>query len=493
MAHIEFVDQTLRDGQQSLWGMRMKAGMALPVTPLIDRVGYRVVDLTGSSMFEVLIKYCDEYPWDGLDLLTASMPNSRIRAGMRSNACVTFAITPDALMDLWVRSLCRHGISSFWIYDVLFNIDKMHRLARVAKDEAGAEVAAAINFSNSPVHTDAYYGEKARLLAASPDVDTLLIYDTAGCLLPERVPGLVRSIKANANGKPIELHSHNVAGLSSWAYLEAVKEGVTILHTASHPLANGPSMPSTQIMRHNTRLLGHTDSLDDRLMAEVEAHLTKVAKTAGLPIGVPNEFDLSAYHHQIPGGMTGTFKNQLAQHGMPEKLDAVLEETGRVRRELGYPGMMTPFSQLVGTLAVLNVVLGERYRVIPDEVIKYACGHYGQPVAPIDPEVLNRIEDAPRYREIRDDPPAQPSLDELRQEYGAHLSDEELLLQILVPPHEIAKARAAGPVERAYPVLDSGTAQFANELMRGSGAAYLSLETGDFAFSARRGGGKDAA
>ena len=179
MAHIEFVDQTLRDGQQSLWGMRMKAGMALPVTPLIDRVGYRVVDLTGSSMFEVLIKYCDEYPWDGLDLLTASMPNSRIRAGMRSNACVTFAITPDALMDLWVRSLCRHGISSFWIYDVLFNIDKMHRLARVAKDEAGAEVAAAINFSNSPVHTDEYYGEKARLLAASPDVDTLLIYDTA--------------------------------------------------------------------------------------------------------------------------------------------------------------------------------------------------------------------------------------------------------------------------------------------------------------------------
>jgi len=229
------------------------------------------------------------------------------------------------------------------------------------------------------------------------------------------------------------------------------------------------------------------------VLAPIADHFEAVARAAGFQLGVPNEYDLGVYQHQIPGGMTGTFKNQLAQHGMPEKLDAVLEETGRVRRELGYPGMMTPFSQLVGTLAVLNVVLGERYRVIPDEVIKYACGHYGQPVAPIDPEVLNRIEDAPRYREIRDDPPAQPSLDELRQEYGAHLSDEELLLQILVPPHEIAKARAAGPVERAYPVLDSGIARFANELLRGSGAAYLSLETGEFAFSARRGGGRDAA
>lgn len=485
MAHIEYVDQTMRDGQQSLWGMRMTAGMALPVTPLIDRVGYRVVDLTGSSMFEVLIKYCDEYPWDGLDLLTASMPNSRIRAGLRSNACVSFAVTPDALMDLWVRCLYRHGISSFWIYDVLFNVDKMHRLAKVAK-EADAEVAAAINFSNSPVHTDAYYGEKARLLAASPDVDTLLIYDTAGCLLPERVPGLVRAIRANANGKPIELHSHNVAGLSPWAYLEAVKEGVTILHTASHPLANGPSMPSTQIMRHNTRLLGHSDSLDDRLMDQVEAHFTKVAKTAGLTIGTPNEFDLSAYHHQIPGGMTGTFKNQLAQHGMPEKLDAVLEETGRVRRELGYPGMMTPFSQLVGTLAVLNIVLGERYRVIPDEVIKYACGHYGEPVAPIDAEVMSRIADAPRFKEIQADPPQQPGLEDLRRDYGPQLSDEELLLQILVPPAEIARARAAGPIEQAYPTLDRGVAQFANELLRSSGAHYLELATDDFAFSARK-------
>jgi oxaloacetate decarboxylase alpha subunit len=181
MAHIEFLDETLRDGQQSLWGMRMQAGHALPVASLIDRTGYRVIDLTGSSMFECLIKYCRENPWEGLDLLAAAMPRTKIRAGMRSNASVTFSVTPDALMDAWMRQLNVHGCRSFWIYDVLFNIDKMHRLAKVAK-EFGSEVAGSIMFTLSPVHTDEYYADKADKLSICPDIDTLLLYDTAGVL-----------------------------------------------------------------------------------------------------------------------------------------------------------------------------------------------------------------------------------------------------------------------------------------------------------------------
>ncbi len=153
MAHINFLDETMRDGQQSLWGMRMQAGMALPVTPIIDRTGYWVVDLTGSSMFEVLIKYSYENPWEGLDLIVASMPRTRIRAGMRSNASVTFGVTPDALMDAWMRQLNVHGVRSFWIYDVLFNIDKTLRLAKLAK-EFGSDIAGAIMFTLSPVHSD---------------------------------------------------------------------------------------------------------------------------------------------------------------------------------------------------------------------------------------------------------------------------------------------------------------------------------------------------
>jgi oxaloacetate decarboxylase alpha subunit len=165
MAHVEFLDETMRDGQQSLWGMRMQAGMALPVSPLIDRTGFRVIDLAGSSLMEVMIKYCQEDPWEGLDLLVQSMPRTRLRAGMRSNASVTFGVTPDALMDIWMRQLNKHGLRSFWIYDVLFNIDKMHRLAKVAK-EYGSEVAGSIMFALSPVHTDEFFAQKAGELAA---------------------------------------------------------------------------------------------------------------------------------------------------------------------------------------------------------------------------------------------------------------------------------------------------------------------------------------
>src|SRR5579875_3232305 len=202
MAHIEFIDMTMRDGQQSLWGMRMQAGMALPVAPLIDRVGFRTIDLTGSSQFEVLIRHCRENPWEGLDRLVEAMPRTRKRAGMRANGAVTFGVTPDALMDAWMRQLNVHGCRSFWIYDVLFNIDKMHRLARIAKS-FGSDVAGAIMFTLSPVHTDAYYAEKASKITASPDIDTVLLYDTAGVLEKERLQTLIPALQANAHGKPI--------------------------------------------------------------------------------------------------------------------------------------------------------------------------------------------------------------------------------------------------------------------------------------------------
>jgi oxaloacetate decarboxylase (Na+ extruding) subunit alpha len=475
MGHIEFVDQTLRDGQQSLWGMRMQAGMALPITPYIDQVGYRVVDLTGSSMFEVLIKYCNEDPWAGLDLLVKSMPSSRIRAGMRANACVTFAVTPDVIMDLWVRRLAAHGIRSYWIYDVLYNIDKMHRLAKVAK-ESGAEVAAAINYTLSPVHTDEYFAARSAELSASPDVDTILIYDTAGSLTPERVGSVVAAIRTGANGKPIEIHSHNITGLSTVTYLEAVKHGVTILHTASRPLANGASMPSTEIMLRNLGLLGHTHGLNADLLEVIADHFTRIAKTYGFQIGVVNEFDLSAYEHQIPGGMTGTLRNQLIQHRMADRLEDVLNETAIVRKELGYPGMMTPFSQLVGTQAVLNIVTGRRYSVIPDEVIKYAVGHYGKPVAPIDFNILDLISGSPRFKEIVENPPAQPTLEELRREHG-NISDDDLLLRVVVPIHDIERMRAAGQIRMDFPTLSSPELDFARELMQLTKACYLELHS----------------
>src|SRR6202051_4038933 len=453
MAFIEFLDETMRDGQQSLWGMRMRAGMALPVSPIIDRTGFRVIDLAGSSMMEVLIRHCRENPWEGLDLLVQSMPRTPVRGGMRSNASVTFGVTPDSLMDAWMRQLNRHGVRSFWIYDLLFNIDKTHRLAKVAK-EFGSEVAGAIMFTLSPVHTDAYYADKADKLAASPHIDTLLLYDTAGVLEKERLKTLVPAIVAMARGKPIEFHANNILGQSTKAYLDAIELGVTILHTASRPMANGPSVPSTEIMLHNIELLGHTHAINKALLAPVAEHFEKVGNAAGFLVNQHNEYDVLSIRHQIPGGMTGTLKAQLAQHNMMNKLDEVLRETAEVRRDLGYPGMATPFSQLVGIQAVLNIVTGKRYSIVPDEVIQYAAGFYGETVAPIDPNVRDKIMATPRAKQVVGAPPEQPTIEELRKRYGTE-DDDELILRALVPGPDLEKMRAAGPVKRDFPLLSS--------------------------------------
>ena len=485
MAQIEFLDETMRDGQQSLWGLRMQAGMALPVSPLLDRTGFTTIDLTGGGMLDVLTRYCQENYWEGLDLLVASMPDTPVRAGLRANANVTFSITPKALMDLWVRRLCAHGVRSFWIYDVLFGMDNMLRLAKVAK-EANASVAGAVMFALSPVHTDAFFVDKARKLAASPDVDSILLYDTAGVLEKERLQTLLPGFVAAANGKPVEFHSNNLLGISAKAYLDAIDLGVTVLHTASRPMANGPSVPSTEIMAHNVALRGHTHRLDTTLFKPVADHFEAVGKAAGFLVNQYAEYDVFSLEHQIPGGMMGTFKAQLAMHNMMDRLPDVLAEVAAVRRELGYPGMATPFSQLVGIQAVLNVVTGKRYATIPDEVVQYAAGFYGDPVAPIDPDIMDRIMSSARAREVIDNPPREPGLDDLKAQYGTQ-DEDELILRASVPQADIDRMRAAGPVKRSYPLLSSPELEQVRKLMALTSLPVIEIAAEGLTMSLRRG------
>lgn len=485
MAHIDFLDETMRDGQQSLWGLRMRAGMALPVSPLLDRTGFSTIDLTGGGMLDVLTRYCQENYWEGLDLLVASMPNTPLRAGLRANANVTFGITPPALMDLWVKRLCAHGIRSFWIYDVLFGLDNMLRLARVAKEANGAKVAGAIMFALSPVHTDEFFVSNARKLAASADIDSILLYDTAGVLEKDRIEKLVPALVQAANGKPVEFHSNNLLGLSAKAYLDAIDCGVTVVHTASRPMANGPSVPSTEIMAKNLHLRGHTHSLDESLFEPVAAHFRAVGKAAGFLVDQYAEYDEFSIQHQIPGGMMGTFKAQLAMHKMMDKLPEVLDEVAAVRRDLGYPGMATPFSQLVGIQAVLNVVTGNRYGTIPDEVIQYAAGFYGQTVAPVDADVMDRIMSSARAPEVLANPPETPSLEDLKSKYGVE-DEDELLYRAFVPQADIDKMRAAGPVRRDYPLLSTPELEQVRKLMQATTAPVVELKTAGLDISLRR-------
>ena len=357
---------------------------------------------------------------------------------------MTFGFTPDVLMDLWMERLCAHGVRSWWIYDVLFNIDKMARLARLAKKN-DCEVAATMLFTLSPVHDDAFWADKADKLSALPEVDSLLLYDTGGVLDRDRIKTLVPALVANARGKPIEMHSNNMLGQSAKAYCDAVEFGVSVLHTASRSMSNGPSIPSIDIMVKNMEALGHTHDIDTALLKPVSDHFERVGKTAGYLVNQHYEYDVSALTSQVPGGMMGTLRNQLVQQNMLEKLPGVLDEVARVRRELGYPGMATPFAQLVGTVAVLNIVTGRRWGTVPDEVIQYAVGYYGEPPAPIDAEVMDRIMASPRARDIADNPPLQPSLDDLRRQHGTGENDDELILRALVPASDIERMRRSGP------------------------------------------------
>ena len=475
MAHISFLDETCRDGQQSLWGMRMQAGQAYPVLPTIDRTGYSTISLAGSSLFEVLVRHCHEDPWAGLDLMMSQIRQTPVRGGIRSNGSVTFGFTPDCLMDLWMERLCVHGVRSWWIYDVLFNIDKMARLARLSK-KYDCKVAGTMLFTLSPVHNDAYYADKADKLSAIPEVDSLLLYDTGGVLDRERLQTLIPALIAKSRGKPLEMHSNNMLGQSAKAYCDAVEFGVTVLHTAARSMANGPSIPSIDIMVKNMETLGHSHDIDTSQLKPVSDHFERVAKAAGYLHNQSYEYDITSLTTQIPGGMMGTLRNQLIQQNMLDKLPVVLDEVATVRRELGYPGMATPFAQLVGTVAVLNIVTGKRYSTVPDEVIQYAAGYYGAPPAPIDPNAMDRIMASPRAHDIVNNPPPQPDIAELKRVHGTDDLDE-LILRALVPASDIERMRKSGPPARDFPMLSSPELAQVEKLMRVATAPVVRLRT----------------
>jgi len=221
------------------------------------------------------------------------------------------------------------------------------------------------------------------------------------------------------------------------------------------------------------------------LFAPVADHFEKVGTAAGFLVNQHAEYDVMSIQHQVPGGMVGTLKAQLVQHGMSERLDAVLAETAVVRRELGYPGMATPFSQLVGTQAVLNIITGKRYSSIPDEVIQYAAGFYGQTAGPIDPNIMDVIMSSPRGKEVSSQPPAQPTIEELRKEYGTE-DDDELILRALVAGEGLDKMRTSGPVKTTYPYLSSPELDQVARLMKIANSPVVQVKSADFELSLRK-------
>ncbi|MBO9582095.1 MAG: biotin carboxyl carrier protein [Sphingobium sp.] len=486
MADIRLVETSLRDGQQCLWAaLGVDTARTLSIAPALERVGFKAIDFTTSTHMGVAVRYKQEDPWERIRLMKQAMPKTPLQflsTGFRFIAWE--AASPD-FMALAFRTLMKNGIGRFALADPMNDADANIEVAGMIKRDGDAYVVGALVFTISPIHDDAHYAEAARKMAACPHIDALYIKDPGGLLSPSRAQTLIPAIKAVIGDKPLELHAHCTIGLGEQSYYEAARLGVEALQGASGALGDGTSNPLLERVVANLRELGHTVDIDDEALAEVSRYFTALANAEGLPKGSPQPFDAAYYNHQLPGGMVGTMRRHLADHRVSHLEGAVVEELARVREELGWPIVMTPFAQMVMTQAVMNVTGTERYAVIPDEVIRYAIGRFGHPNQPIAPEVMDRIMAMPRTRELAAEP-AMADLPELRKRIGAHLSDEEFLLRATMPAGQVDAMMAAGSAPRVYdPGLRPAMALI-RQLVARNDVARLSIDKPGFKLELER-------
>ena len=391
MRDIAVVDTTLRDAHQCLWATRMTTAHMLPIAERMDRIGFQRIDLAGTIQFDVCMRYLKEDPWERMRLMRQRITQTPLSSFTRSKNLVSFDVLPDDIVEPLGRAAGRQRVPRGR------NLRRPQRCRQHADDDQrgtppGREDVRRplLRFVAGP-HRRTLRQDGAGISVKRGKVDAIWLKDAGGLLTVDRIRTLVPAIKAVIGNMPLELHSHCMTGVAPLVYLEGIKAGADMVHTSIAPLANGNAQPATQSMAKNLRALGFTVNMDDALVDEVGEHFRRIAEQEGKPIGMPQEYDAFHYEHQIPGGMMSNFRSQLAQAGLSHLLQKLLEECARVRHELGFPILITPFAQFVGTQAVLNVVQGERYRTVPDEVKKYALGYFGKLLAPVDPDVLDRI------------------------------------------------------------------------------------------------------
>jgi oxaloacetate decarboxylase (Na+ extruding) subunit alpha len=448
---IELVDTSTRDGNQSLWSATgLRTPDVLAIAPTLDRVGYHALDFTSSTHMAVSVRFHREDPWERIRLVSAAMPDTplgMITTGMRFISWVPAA---EDVIALSVRLVARNGIRRLQIADPSNDPERLRRMAALARREGIEEVVIGLTYSISEVHTHAYYAERAAALADCAEMDRLYLKDPGGLLTVDAVRELAPHFVAAARGRPVELHSHCTIGLAPQVYVEGVRAGFQVVHTASGPLSRGTSQPEALSTAANLAAAGFATGLDADAQAAVAAHFAQLAAARGLPTGAPREFDAAYYHHQLPGGMVTTTRRMLEEQRRGELFEQVLEEVGRVRAEMGYPILVTPVSQLMASQAARNVIDGERWATVSDETVRYFLGHYGASPAPVDPEVAERVLSRPQTAKLRELEPI--TLDGARQRFGSRISEEELLLRLTMPAEQVDAMVAAGGAERELAV-----------------------------------------
>ncbi len=475
---VRFVDTTLRDGNQSLWALLMSTEMMLPIAGQLNDAGFSCVDLSAPAHFKAIVRDVLNDPWERIRLVSARLPGAPV--GMMQQCSITgFNVTPKSMAQLWMRRLKANGIGRIHLMEASNDFDlRVPDYVAWAK-EARLEVALAVIYSISPKHTDEHFTEKARA-AAALDVDTVFLKDPGGLLTPERIQTLVPAMLKNIGELPMELHSHRTTGLAPLCYIEAVKLGVRTLHTAIPPLANGAAQPSVLNMASNLRTLGFDPVLDEDAVKRVSEHFDWITAREDRPVGRPLEYDSYQYVHQIPGGVIANLRRQLTQLKVIHLLPQVIEETTQVRKDFGYPIMVTPFSQYMATQAALNVVAGERYKQVVDDMIHYSLGLWGEgAAAAIEPDIREQVLALPRARELADWSVSEDSVEEIRKKFGdPDISDDELLLRFIMGNDEdIQVMRAAGPLDESrYAGTDAPLKSLIDGLLGRDDLSHFSLK-----------------
>jgi oxaloacetate decarboxylase (Na+ extruding) subunit alpha len=433
---IEITETVLRDAHQSLLATRMRTEDMLPIADKLDRVGYWSLETWGGATFDACLRYLNESPWDRLRKLRAAMPKTRFQMLVRGQNVVGYRNYPDDIVQAFIQRAADSGIDVFRIFDAMNDIRNM-KTAIEAALKAGKVVEGTVCYTISPVHSVDYFLRVAEQLA-DLGVQMICLKDMGGLLAPYVAAELVRKIKSRIP-LPLHLHSHCTAGLAPMSYMMAIEAGVDIIDTALAPLSQGTSQPATEQMVAALQGTPRDTGLDLALLSEIADYFSEVRrKYAEFESPVNNQIKTDVLVSQIPGGMLSNLVAQLRQQNAEEKLEAVLAEMPHVRKDLGYPPLVTPTSQICGSQAALNVMTGKRYSVVAMETKNYVMGLYGEPPGPISDEIKKKVLGKKEPITCRPADLLKPGLDEARKQLdGLATSEDDLLSYALFP--EIAK------------------------------------------------------
>ncbi len=428
---IGITDTSLRDAHQSLLATRMRIDEMMPILEVMDQVGYHSLEVWGGATFDACMRFLDEDPWERLRQLRRNLKNTKLQMLLRGQNLVGYRHYPDDVLEEFIKKAVSNGIDIIRIFDALNDLRNMEKSISRTKAE-GAHAQGTISYTISPFHSIDYFvkvGQDLRSLGA----DSICIKDMAGLISPFDAYQLVGKLKKEV-GLPVQLHCHYTSGMASMAYLKAAEAGVDVIDTANAALAMGASQPATDTMVAAFQGTEYDTGLDLELLGRVSNHFNEISCGYEIPREVMG-VDTNVLSYQIPGGMISNLASQLAEQNATHLFKDVLAEVPRVREDLGYPPLVTPSSQIVGTQAVVNVLTGERYKMVSTEIKNYLRGLYGRPPGEIDQDLLKKV--------LKDEQPItgrpadllKPQLEEARAEISEHIEQDEDVLSYVIFPN----------------------------------------------------------